>query len=327
MGLRKVVDIATRTSVPLIYRSSLPVVTACATKTCPIQPQLQQTRMASGYSIVPRGSLYTETHRLFFKNANGEVISPMHDIPLSNTEGADEFNMIVEVPRRSNAKMEINLTEKLNPIKQDVKKGKPRFVASCFPHKGYIWNYGALPQTWEDPDHTDPHTNCKGDGDPVDICDIGSKVHKSGSIIKVKVLGTLAMIDEGETDWKMIGIDVEDELAPKLNDIEDIETHMPGFLAATVEWFKIYKMPDGKPANEFAFDGKPKDREFAENIIKGTHDSWKKLVNGETDGKGIALKNSCLANAESMAAADAAAVISQAAEPGDALPLPDDVDK
>ena len=43
-GLRKVVDIATRTSVPLICRSSLPVVTACATKTCPIQPQLQQTR-------------------------------------------------------------------------------------------------------------------------------------------------------------------------------------------------------------------------------------------------------------------------------------------
>ena len=25
-----------------------------------------------------------------------------------------------------------------------------------------------------------------------------------------------------------------------------------------MEWFKIYKMPDGKPANEFAFDAKPK---------------------------------------------------------------------
>jgi hypothetical protein len=25
-----------------------------------------------------------------------------------------------------------------------------------------------------------------------------------------------------------------------------------------VEWFKIYKIPDGKPLNEFAFDGKPK---------------------------------------------------------------------
>ena len=81
--------------------------------------------------------------------------------------------MVVEVPRWSNAKMEINLKEKLNPVKQDVKKGKLRFVANCFPHKGYIWNYGYLPQTWEDPDHVDSSTNCKGDGDPVDVCEIG----------------------------------------------------------------------------------------------------------------------------------------------------------
>ena len=61
-------------------------------------------------------------------------------------------------------------------------------------------------------------------------------------MIKVKVLGTFAMIDEGETDWKIMAIDVEDELASKLNDIEDVETHLPGLLAATVEWFKIYKV-------------------------------------------------------------------------------------
>ena len=64
----------------------------------------------------------------------------------------------------------------------------------------------------------------------------------------MKVLGTLAMIDEGETDWKMLAIDTRDPLAEKLNDIDDINTHMPGFLAATVEWFKIYKMPDGELA-------------------------------------------------------------------------------
>ena len=71
---------------------------------------------------------------------------------------ANEFNMVVEVPRWSNAKMEINLKGQLNPIKQDVKKGKLRFVANCFPHKGYIWNYGAIPQTWEDPDHIGKYT-------------------------------------------------------------------------------------------------------------------------------------------------------------------------
>ena len=34
----------------------------------------------------------------------------------------------------------------MNPIKQDIKKGKVRFVKNSFPYKGYIWNYGALPQ-------------------------------------------------------------------------------------------------------------------------------------------------------------------------------------
>ena len=37
-----------------------------------------------------------------------------------------------------------------NPIKQDIKKGKLRF----YPYN-INWNYGMLPQTWEDPAHTD----------------------------------------------------------------------------------------------------------------------------------------------------------------------------
>lgn len=54
--------------------------------------------------------------------------------------------MIVEIPRWTNAKLEISKEEPFNPIKQDEKKGRPRFVRNCFPHHGYIWNYGAFPQ-------------------------------------------------------------------------------------------------------------------------------------------------------------------------------------
>ena len=54
-----------------------------------------------------------------------------------------------------------------------MKKGKLRFAANVFPHKGYIWNYGAIPQTWEYPEHIDPDTKCRGDGDPVDVIEIG----------------------------------------------------------------------------------------------------------------------------------------------------------
>ena len=38
------------------------------------------------------------------------------------------------------------------------------------------------------------------------------------------------------------------------------------YTQATVEWFKIYKMPDGKPENKFAFDGEFKDADFAHKV-------------------------------------------------------------
>ena len=84
-------------------------------------------------------------HRVFIEQ-NGSVVSPFHDIPLFADQNQGIFNMIVEVPRWTNAKMEISKEEPFNPIKQDIKRGKLRYVRNCFPHHGYIWNYGAFPQ-------------------------------------------------------------------------------------------------------------------------------------------------------------------------------------
>lgn len=72
-------------------------------------------------------------------------------------------------------------------------------------------------QTWENPDHVDQHTNCKGDNDPIDVVEIGERVAQLGEVKRVKVLGVMAMIDDGETDWKVIAIDVNDPLAEKMN--------------------------------------------------------------------------------------------------------------
>jgi len=243
------------------------------------------------YRIEERGAPNSTDYRLFVRNEFGPI-SPFHDIPLFSNKEEKTFNMVVEVPRWSNAKMEICKEEALNPIKQDVKKGKLRFVANCFPHHGYIWNYGALPQTWENPNTVDERTGCKGDNDPIDVCEIGQRVAKRGDVISVKVLGTIALIDEGETDWKILAIDVTDPLAPELNNVDDIEKHMPGFLAATVEWFRIYKIPDGKPPNMFAFNAEARNRDYALEVIEETHEQWKKLVAGQVDAHGV--NSSCV---------------------------------
>ncbi|XP_073858017.1 inorganic pyrophosphatase isoform X2 [Macaca fascicularis] len=221
----------------------------------------------------------------------------------------DVFHMVVEVPRWSNAKMEIATKDPLNPIKQDVKKGKLRYVANLFPYKGYIWNYGAIPQTWEDPGHNDKHTGCCGDNDPIDVCEIGSKVCARGEIIGVKVLGILAMIDEGETDWKVIAINVDDPDAANYNDINDVKRLKPGYLEATVDWFRRYKVPDGKPENEFAFNAEFKDKDFAIDIIKSTHDHWKALVTKKTNGKGISCMNTTVSESPFKCDPDAARAI------------------
>ena len=94
----------------------------------------------------------------------------------------------------------------------------------------------------------------------------------------MKILGTLALIDEGETDWKLVAIDVTDPLAEHINEITDVEKYFPGLLNATVEWFRIYKIPAGKPANEFAFNGEYKNREYAQKVIDETHEYWKRLI-------------------------------------------------
>lgn len=107
---------------------------------------------------------------------------------------------------------------------------------------------------------------------------------------KVKALGILAMIDEGETDWKVMCIDVKDELADKINNLEDLENLKPGYLADTRKWFRTYKVPDGKPENNFAFDGEYKDKAFADKIVEECYQQWKQLVNGEAESS-LAIEN------------------------------------
>ncbi|CAG2172409.1 unnamed protein product, partial [Oppiella nova] len=254
---------------------------------------------------------------------SGEPLSPWHDIPLFADEGNRIYNMVVEIPRWTNAKMEIATKEPLNPVKQDIKSDKLRYVRNCFPHKGYIWNYGAIPQTWEDPKHLDEATGCKGDNDPIDVIEIGSRVALRGEVIQIKVLGVMALIDEGETDWKVIGIDVRDALADQLNDIQDVEMLLPGLIRATHEWFKIYKIPDGKPPNEFAFNGEPKNREFAEKTIAETHKYWKELI-ATSSAEELVLKNTTLNNSSKIDNQNAVEIINQRQESAKSVPKPID---
>jgi inorganic pyrophosphatase len=136
---------------------------------------------------------------------------------------------------------------------------------------------------------THQETKAAGDNDPLDVCEIGELVNKPGDVIQVKVLGVMALLDEGETDWKIMVINVNDPLAPKLNDVEDVERHLPGLLRATNEWFRIYKIPDGKPENQFAFSGECKNKKYAMDIVRECAEAWEKLATGKTPKEDLSL--------------------------------------
>lgn len=75
--------------------------------------------------------------------------------------------------------------------------------------------------------------------------------------------GVLGLIDSNETDWKLIAINTEDPLAALLHDIEDVEVHCPGAVAALHHWLRHYKAP---LINEFAYEGAAKGRCVAERV-------------------------------------------------------------
>ena len=207
-------------------------------------------------------------------------ISPWHDIPLMVREPirtmspfeTNYYNFICEIPKWTRAKFEIATGEEYNPIKQDMKNGVPRF----YKHGDMMWNYGAFPQTWEAP--AVHFQGNKGDNDPVDCIEIGMRQLESGSVTPVKILGVLGMIDDGEMDWKVIAIAVNDPVAMFLNDIDDVPKYLPGCLAAIREWLRVYKICQGGVENKFVFGGEYQNKAFTQHLLEETHGAWGNLV-------------------------------------------------
>ena len=231
---------------------------------------------------------------------NGEPVSFWHDVPLCecslvrvyptfNLHGADPdannksiINFVVEIPRWTDGKIEIQREELLNPIFHDTNDNGPRFVESVWPHKSYPFIYGSIPQTWESPNFEHNFTNFEGDNDPMDLFDIGQDVGYVGQVKQIKVLGCLALNDGNETDWKVLGIDVEDPIAHLVESYEDVEKYRPGVVKAYRDWFTYYKLARGDGILEILGDYY-QSPEFCVDVIEESHGFWEELVAGTVD--------------------------------------------
>jgi inorganic pyrophosphatase len=250
--------------------------------------------LRSAYTTTEEGKFPSEEYRVFFKE-DGKAISPWHDVDTWADKKNGIVNAIIEITKDTRPKMEVATKEETNPIKQDMKKGKLR----DYPLDIY-WNYGMIPKTWENPKAEHPEMKAFGDNDPVDIVEIGSKPIARGTICKIKAVGTLAMIDEGELDWKVIGVSTEDPKCKDISSVADMEKAFPGQIDAIREWFRNYKS-DGKfeggkwvditeGQNSFGLGEECKDMKYTAEVIDETVEQYEALMAGKVDADGLSLK-------------------------------------
>lgn len=248
---------------------------------------------------------------------DGEVVYdglPPHD------PNDELFHFVCEIPKGTTAKYEIHKSEAYNPIIQDVKKGKPRFYPTIVPGaegpaglEGSLVNYGALAQTWEDPRFVSPETGFGGDNDPIDVLEVLAAPCQVGQVMRVRVLGCLALVDDDETDWKLIVVDADHADAHMYRELDDIAKHsaIPHNTVDNVrEWFRNYKTPDGKPPNKFGLGEKAMGAAFAKQVARETHDAWRTMATVKCDFNG----EPCWADSPSLQGDDAAALAVLAAE-------------
>jgi len=201
-----------------------------------------------------------------------------HDVQMQPTfidtsiQDGTIINFITEIPMYMTAKMEVSKERFLNVIAQDTNKdGSPRYYTYGTP----FFNYGLVPQTWEDPD-VKSSQGYGGDNDPLDVIELGLSRLPMGSIVPCRVIGSLELIDEGETDHKVLCLNLNDPNAVSVRSMSDLERIRPGLTARLVDWLKRYKTSDGKPENSLAAET-PKTASATMTIIQETHQRWRAL--------------------------------------------------
>jgi inorganic pyrophosphatase len=226
----------------------------------------------NSYSTKEEGEKYTDEYRMYITLNGGKIISPWNDISFKS-ENDSVFNCVIEIPKNSIHKMEMSKNMKHNPILHD--KNKDNSIRTFpFPIK---WNYGFIPQTWEDPNHQiESLNNLSGDNDPVDIIILGDTTYCTGTVLEVKVIGTLAMIDNNEVDYKIIAIDNKHMNASKINTDADVRSYLNmDEINDIKEWFRTYK-PNSNPPTYFGYDEKLLSIFETLKIIHDTHNHWKR---------------------------------------------------
>jgi inorganic pyrophosphatase len=141
-----------------------------------------------------------------------------HDLP-TGPNPPDELNAIIEIPRGSRNKYEL-----------DKETGLFRFDRLLYSAVYYPGDYGFLPRTLAD------------DEDPLDVLIMVTEPTFPGCLTVVRPLGVFCMEDEKGLDEKILGVPLRDPLYAGYRELADVPPH---FLREVEHFFSIYKDLEG----------------------------------------------------------------------------------
>ena len=141
----------------------------------------------------------------------------LHDIAPGT---ADEMNVIIEIPKYSKNKYEI-----------DKETGLIALDRVMHTAQDYPCDYGFVPQTLFD------------DGDALDVVLITTHPLMPGILVKARPVAIMEMIDGGDRDDKVIAVPIED---PRFNEVKDLADLNKHFVKEMTHFFETYKKVQNK---------------------------------------------------------------------------------
>jgi inorganic pyrophosphatase len=148
------------------------------------------------------------------------MVHAWHDLPNPDHELDRGFNVVIEIPKNSKVKYEL-----------DKPSGMLRVDRVLYSAVHYPANYGFLPRTYCD------------DGDPLDVLVLGNESVVPLSILRARAIGVMRMLDEGKEDDKIIAVHVHDPAYSEYQDLSELPRHTASEIR---RFFEDYKTLEAK---------------------------------------------------------------------------------
>ncbi|MCS7082189.1 MAG: inorganic diphosphatase [Bacteroidetes bacterium] len=144
---------------------------------------------------------------------------PWHHISIG-PQAPELFQAVIEIPKGAKVKYEL-----------DKETGLLRVDRVLYSSVVYPANYGFIPQTLGE------------DGDPLDVLVLMQEPVYPLAILRVRPIGMMTMLDQGQPDEKIIGVHLDD---PEYQIYQHIEQLPPHRLAELRRFFEDYKKLEQK---------------------------------------------------------------------------------